>query len=88
MTQEWKQRGACARLDADDADRCFFPAGTAAATDEVEAKAICGTCIVRTRCLAHAIANREQGIWGGATDREREYLRRKAQRIARGAQAA
>jgi len=44
---------------------------------ELEAKAVCGTCYVRTLCLSEAIARAERfGIWGGLTARERRsYLK-------------
>lgn len=37
-----------------------------------EAVAACGWCPVRSACLAYALAAREaEGVWGGATGRER-----------------
>jgi WhiB family redox-sensing transcriptional regulator len=41
------------------------------------AKAVCATCLVRAECLATALADPNLvGIWGGATTRERQTLRR------------
>ena len=41
------------------------------------AKAICSTCPVREACLEHALSARErEGIWGGATERERRRILR------------
>ena len=43
------------------------------------AKAVCGRCLVRSECLAYALADPNiDGIWGGLTRRERSQLRRHA----------
>jgi WhiB family redox-sensing transcriptional regulator len=48
-----------------------------------EAKAICGSCTVRETCLEFALVNRERdGVWGGATERERRRLLRQRRRSA------
>jgi WhiB family transcriptional regulator, redox-sensing transcriptional regulator len=48
-----------------------------------EAKAVCAGCHVRVACLEHALAQREkQGIWGGATERERRRIIRQRRRTA------
>ena len=42
------------------------------------AKSLCGTCPVRTECLAEALDNQiEWGVWGGMTERERRALLRR-----------
>lgn len=41
---------------------------------EREAKAICGECPYKARCLEFALKNHEQGIWGGTTERDRKKL--------------
>jgi WhiB family redox-sensing transcriptional regulator len=72
----WRHRGACNGLDPD----VFFPDSDAAAE---EAKAICSSCMVRASCLEHAIAVREKdGVWGGATERERRRIIRQRRRTA------
>ena len=40
-------------------------------------KALCGSCEVQVECLEYAIEGGEslQGVWGGASDRERRKLR-------------
>lgn len=43
---------------------------------EHEAKAICSECPVRLECLKHALKYKEQGIWGGTTERERTNIKR------------
>ena len=41
------------------------------------AKAVCATCLVRAECLVTALADPNLvGIWGGATTKERQTLRR------------
>ena len=76
MNLAWRQRSACRGVDPD----IFYPA-----TDEEagEAKAICGQCPVREPCLEYALANRERdGVWGGATERERRRMIRQRRKSA------
>jgi WhiB family redox-sensing transcriptional regulator len=52
----------------------FFPAK--GGTSRV-AKAICAKCPVRIECLNYAMRVRvREGIWGGASERDRRRLRR------------
>jgi WhiB family redox-sensing transcriptional regulator len=45
------------------------------------AKAVCGGCPVQDECLEHAIGHREHnGVWGGATERERQRIIRRRRR--------
>jgi WhiB family redox-sensing transcriptional regulator len=72
----WRELGACRGLDPG----LFFP-------DEDEeantAKSVCEQCVVRIVCLEHALASREkQGVWGGATERERRRIIRYRRRSA------
>lgn len=72
----WRQRGACNGLDP----AVFFPESEESAE---EAKAICAECPVRIACLEHALASHERdGVWGGATERERRRLIRQRRRTA------
>lgn len=76
MNLSWRQRAACRGVDPD----IFYPV-----TDEEaeEAKAICGECPVRQPCLEYAITNREKdGVWGGATERERRRIIRQRRKTA------
>lgn len=77
MTElSWRDRGACRGLDPE----IFYPE-----TDEEagEAKQVCAGCNVRLACLEHAIAQREKdGVWGGATERERRRIIRQRRRTA------
>jgi WhiB family redox-sensing transcriptional regulator len=58
----------------------FFPDDDAEAED---AKAVCSGCGVRVACLEHALTIREkQGVWGGATERERRRIIRQRRRTA------
>ena len=62
----------------------FFPDKGMANTSWEEmrmAKNICKACPYKTPCLDWAIDNREFGIWGGTTERERRPLRR-SRRVA------
>jgi WhiB family redox-sensing transcriptional regulator len=50
---------------------------------EAEARAICGGCPDRVRCLDYALETRQaHGIWGGATESERRAMLRQADRRA------
>jgi WhiB family redox-sensing transcriptional regulator len=72
----WRQRAACRGVDPD----IFYPV-----TDEdaEDAKAICEGCDVRQPCLEWALGQREHdGVWGGATERERRRIIRQRRRSA------
>lgn len=72
----WRDLGACRGLDPG----VFYPE-----TDEDAemAKAVCNECDVRLTCLEHALSHREkQGVWGGASERERRRIIRQRRRTA------
>jgi WhiB family redox-sensing transcriptional regulator len=72
----WRQHAACRGLDAE----VFYP--TSEETTQ-EAKAICAECPVREPCLEYALVNRErEGVWGGATERERRRMVRQRRKSA------
>ncbi len=48
---------------------------------ESQAKEICRSCPLISKCLAYAIDNYEMGIWGGTNERERTVLRSRLTRI-------
>ena len=79
----WMSRGACQLSEP----ALFFPVAPASGPGarQVEAaKAVCGTCAVRERCLAYALETKPEGIWGGTTMEERRTARRRpTQRWAR-----
>lgn len=71
MTETWNWRGA-ARCRVADADELFVRG-----RHQREARRFCGTCPVRTECLAYALDHRvEVGVWGGMTERQRRALLR------------
>ena len=75
MDRNWANGAACRGLDPS----LFYPP-----TDEDadEAKAICAVCPVQSPCLEHAIEQREKnGVWGGATERERLRIIRRRRRL-------
>jgi WhiB family redox-sensing transcriptional regulator len=48
-----------------------------------QAKSVCGVCSVREPCLEYALGERERdGVWGGATERERRRIIRRRRRRA------
>ena len=76
MNLSWRQKGACRGLDPE----TFYPASD---DDAGPAKAICGICTVREPCLEYALVNRERdGIWGGATEKERRRMLRQRRKSA------
>lgn len=76
MNLPWRQHAACRGLDPE----IFYPASD----EEAEAaKAVCAQCVVASACLEHALAHRErEGVWGGATERERRRIIRQRRRSA------
>jgi len=76
MNLSWRQHAACRGIDPN----IFYPASD----DEAEeAKGICAGCPVRQACLEYALANRERdGVWGGATERERRRIVRQRRKTA------
>jgi len=72
----WRQRAACRGLDP----QIFYPE---AEEEAGRAKAVCGRCQVRQACLEHALSKGErEGVWGGATERERRRILRQRRRTA------
>lgn len=76
MNLSWRQRAACRGVDPD----IFYPVSDEEAGP---AKTICAQCPVRESCLEYALANRERdGVWGGATERERRRIVRQRRKSA------
>ncbi len=76
MNLAWRQHAACRGL----APEIFYPP-----TDEEAgpAKDVCGQCAVVETCLEHALGSRERdGVWGGATEKERRRIIRQRRRSA------
>ena len=75
-TLVWRQRAACRGVDPD----IFYPVSDEEAE---EAKTICRSCTVREACLEWALTQRERdGVWGGATERERRRIIRQRRNSA------
>lgn len=70
---EFQYQGACRDHDPE----LFFPMSEAAAHEEQigEAKAVCRSCPVLSKCRAYALDNAVDGIWGGMTEDERRKTR-------------
>ena len=76
MEQRWREHAACQGLDPE----LFYPFED---DEAVAAKAVCAVCPVNIACLEFALAGREKdGVWGGATERERRRLVRQRRRTA------
>jgi len=76
MELAWRRHSACRGLDPD----IFYPA-----TDEeaAVAKMVCTECAVQETCLEFALGGREkEGVWGGATERERRRILRQRRRAS------
>jgi len=74
--------GACVNTPTD----LFFPGPNGNIGDRLkikEAKKICAQCRVQTQCLVYALEWEPYGIWGGHTESQRIYLRRKLQVTSR-----
>lgn len=82
MDISWRAQGACRGLSAG----IFYPS-----TDDeaATAKRVCDECAVQATCLEFALTVREKdGVWGGATERERRRIIRQRRRAAAAARAA
>lgn len=78
MNPPWRSKAACKGLEPE----IFYPSSEDD-LDAVPAKEVCSGCVVREACLEHALAVREKdGIWGGATERERRRIIRQRRRTA------
>jgi WhiB family redox-sensing transcriptional regulator len=72
----WRELGACRGLEPS----IFFPDDE---DEAAEAKSVCAECKVRVACLEYALTIREkQGVWGGATERERRRIIRQRRKTA------
>ncbi len=77
MELSWRLRGACRGLDPE----IFYAPSDDDGVDG--AKQVCSTCVVQEQCLEFALENREsEGIWGGATEKERRRILRQRRKTA------
>jgi WhiB family redox-sensing transcriptional regulator len=82
-SQPWRAKAACRGLDPS----IFYPSSEDD-EDAVPAKEVCSVCPVQGECLEHALGFRErEGVWGGATERERRRIIRQRRRAAYAAAA-
>lgn len=68
---DWRPKGLCRKLSAQQADMLFFPNSGRSIN---KAKSFCQGCPVSTECLEHALDNRLPGIWAGTNDTERKRI--------------
>lgn len=69
----WWDLAACQTADPE----LFFPvsASGSARADIARAKAVCGACRIRQKCLDYALDTRQSdGVWGGRTEEERRQI--------------
>jgi WhiB family redox-sensing transcriptional regulator len=74
----WHQEAACAGFPA---DWWFPPPGAAGCLERqrgADAVAVCDLCPVQEECLAFALREGVEGIWGGTSTSEREAMRQAA----------
>jgi WhiB family redox-sensing transcriptional regulator len=70
----WMLRAHCRGADT----RAFFPSNGLGVD---AAQRICRSCPVAPECLEYALEHRiEQGVWGGASERERRRILRQRRR--------
>jgi WhiB family redox-sensing transcriptional regulator len=76
MQDLWERQAACRGLDP----TIFYPVSE---EEAAEAKAVCTMCPVQELCLEYALGERERdGVWGGATEKERRRIIRRRRRSA------
>jgi WhiB family redox-sensing transcriptional regulator len=80
MDLAWRRSAACRGLDPE----IFFPSIDIEEDDAFDdAKAVCTVCAVRETCLEFALQVREkEGVWGGATEKERRRILRQRRRAS------
>ena len=75
----WRADAACRGINPD----LFYPVKGDVAGSKA-ARAVCASCPVAGECLDEAIATNERdGIWGGATERQRRETRQARGRLDR-----
>jgi WhiB family transcriptional regulator, redox-sensing transcriptional regulator len=69
----WREQALCAQTDPE----MFYPAN---GQIPYAAKRVCASCLVRSSCLADALARRDSihGVLGGMTPAERRELLRRS----------
>lgn len=77
LTGEWARRGACRGTW----DERWFP-DKATFEADTDVQQFCNVCPVRRDCLDWALRMREQGVWGGTTEMQRDRIKRGISRKA------
>jgi WhiB family transcriptional regulator, redox-sensing transcriptional regulator len=74
---EWHELALCRGVDPE----LFFPGRGVNARNEkgdiAEAKALCAQCPVRLPCRDWGLRHEHLGVWGGLTENERRWIRRR-----------
>lgn len=76
-----ERRGNCAGVDPDLFTEYGDRGGTRAAR-VAAAKLICAGCPFREECEAWALRTNQTGVWGGTSDADRAWRRRRARMAA------
>lgn len=82
----WVKRAACRdaaphrKPTEDEVDDPFYPAESLFYPPR-EVLNLCPSCPVRRECLETGLENRERGVWGGLTERQRKALKRPRKRL-------
>lgn len=73
----WAEHAACSAPNAPHPEQ-FFPEETIGHIDAehwpTDALQTCAGCPVREKCLAYALQNKVEGVWGGTTDIDRKQI--------------
>lgn len=77
LTHEELAKAECKNVKTE----LFFVNAAGVYDDDIEAKATCKVCPIATRCLEAALANDEQGIWGGTDEYDRSVIRGNPRRV-------
>jgi WhiB family redox-sensing transcriptional regulator len=68
----WVEQALCRQFNDPE---IWFPDEAGDSETAQDAKAICTLCPVKDACLEWALANNEQGIWGGMGSSQRARLK-------------
>ena len=68
----WIEQALCRKFNDPE---IWFPNEAGKSDEGQEAKDICKQCLVIDACLEWALANNEQGIWGGMGSSQRARLK-------------
>jgi WhiB family redox-sensing transcriptional regulator len=76
----FREEANCADTDP---EAFFTETGASTYTNIGMLKRICGSCIVKDKCLDYALKHEVMGYWGNTTELQRRRLRRKLNIIPR-----